>query len=335
MALLERLSTDRSIAPLVAQFVPLKVETDGPDWQKWASKHRHEGSGIPILYVIRADGEMIYGKSGSKEGAELPQFLNASLSSAGRILSDQQVVALKSAVDDANKAISEGDTSTAVKRLAILNKFEPPGKVGSHAAVAIEADSLYAKLVEQGQAALKAAQEKLAGDDKFAGVLEVIAADRIYGTLPDLKKDLVSAERDMNKDAQLKELVKPAEALDRALALASNKNGAKQAVPALQLVITRYANSPAAELAKEKLSELGGAVPEVPATAAITPAAAAEPGSSAGLRTWSDATGQYKIEAELISVSADSVQLKRKDGKVITVPLAKLSQQDRDIATQR
>jgi hypothetical protein len=55
-ALLQRLSTDTTIAPLVTQFVPLKVDTDGDGWGEWATKYRHEGNGIPILFVIRADG---------------------------------------------------------------------------------------------------------------------------------------------------------------------------------------------------------------------------------------------------------------------------------------
>ena len=71
-----------------------------------------------------------------------------------------------------------------------LRKLGTPGKLGSYASAALEADSLYAKLVEEGQSALKSAQGKLAGDNKFQGVLGVVSANRIYGSLPDLRKDL-------------------------------------------------------------------------------------------------------------------------------------------------
>jgi len=47
----------------VVQFVPLKVETAGEPWQKWATKYKPEGKGIPIIYVIRSDGQMMYGKT--------------------------------------------------------------------------------------------------------------------------------------------------------------------------------------------------------------------------------------------------------------------------------
>ena len=48
------------------------------------------------------------------------------------------------------------------------------------------------------------------------------------------------------------------------------------------------------------------------------------------LRTWVDATGKYKIEAELVSHENGSVKLKRRDGTVVTLPIEKLSAEDRE-----
>lgn len=307
----------------MAQFVPLKIDTDGDNWQAWSRKYRHEGSAIPILYVVRANGDLAYGKSGSKQGDELPKFLAEHLATAGRIFNDAQLAAIQGAVTDANKALAEGDAGTAVKRLEGLKKLGEPGKFGSFATVALEADALYAKLVEQGQGALKAAQEQLAGNDKFAGVLGIVSANRIYGKLPELRKDLVSAERDLSKDAELKEHIKQAEAVDRALALLSLKNGKKSAMSALETVITRFPNSPAAELAKAKLAELGAAVP------------AGVDGPVAELRTWSDASGKFQIEATLIGVADGKVQLKKKSGEVVTVPTDKLSKEDQEFLAKK
>lgn len=45
-------------------------------------------------------------------------------------------------------------------------------------------------------------------------------------------------------------------------------------------------------------------------------------------RQWTDATGKFKIEAELIGFEFDHVQLKRTDGKIINMALAKLSEDD-------
>ena len=313
-----RLNTDASIAPLVAQFVPLKIDTDGDKWAAWGAKYRHEGKGIPILYVVRANGELVYAKSGSKEGDELPQFLVEHLAKSGTLFTSGQLAQIKLVVDDSNKALKEGDVGNAVRRIESLRKLGHLGKLGSYAAVSLEADALYGKLVEEGTAALKKAKEELAGEDKFAGVLGILSANRIYGKLPELRKELGAAERDINKNAELKDELQQATALDRALALLSQNSTKKQAKPALEAVVTRFAGTPAAELAKTKLSELGAPAPE--------PAAA--------LRTWSDATGKFKIEAELVSVEDGKVNLKRKDGQLFSILLTKLSQADQDFVSQ-
>ena len=305
--------------------MPLKVDTEGDEWAAWSRKYRHEGNGIPILYVVRANGEIAYAKSGAKQGDELPLFLAEHLTTAGTIFSEAQLGQIKTAVDDSSKALTAGDSWTAVKRLESLKKIGQPGKFGSFASVALEADTLYAKLVEEGTAALKTAQEQLAGEDKFAGMLGIVSASRIYGKLPELRKELVSAERDLNKKADLKEELKQVQALDRAIALLSQNSTKKQAKPALELIVTRFPNTPAAERAQAKLAELTGAAPVNPAE--VAPAAS-------GLRTWSDTTGKFRIEAELVSVEEGKVNLKKKDGEVVSVPLAKLSKADQEFVAK-
>ncbi len=48
------------------------------------------------------------------------------------------------------------------------------------------------------------------------------------------------------------------------------------------------------------------------------------------LRTWTSADGKFSTEGRLVAVKGESVQLKKANGTVIPVPLAKLSQADRD-----
>ena len=52
--------------------------------------------------------------------------------------------------------------------------------------------------------------------------------------------------------------------------------------------------------------------------------------SSVGVaRTWTDTTGTFKVEAELLGVEDGLVRLKKEDGTVVSVPLARLSVADR------
>ena len=52
--------------------------------------------------------------------------------------------------------------------------------------------------------------------------------------------------------------------------------------------------------------------------------------ASVSARKWTDSTGKFSVEAELVEVKDGNVRLKRQDDKVITVPLTKLSKADRD-----
>jgi WD40 repeat protein len=57
--------------------------------------------------------------------------------------------------------------------------------------------------------------------------------------------------------------------------------------------------------------------------------------SHAEVRTWSDRTGKFKVEAELVSENATRVRLKLETGKIIEVPLEKLSDADKRFLKER
>lgn len=49
-------------------------------------------------------------------------------------------------------------------------------------------------------------------------------------------------------------------------------------------------------------------------------------------RKWQDASGQFAIEAEFVTLQEGKVELKKPDGKIISVPLDKLAPKDQDMA---
>jgi len=71
------------------------------------------------------------------------------------------------------------------------------------------------------------------------------------------------------------------------------------------------------QLAPEDLPQ-----PNKPATAAALP--------SSQSRTWSDASGRFKVDAVLLRVEGASVVLKRADKREVTVPIVSLSEADKD-----
>ncbi len=61
--------------------------------------------------------------------------------------------------------------------------------------------------------------------------------------------------------------------------------------------------------------------------ALVVPAACVAP-ATAETRRWSDKTGKFSVEAELVEAKQDSVVLKKPSGSTVTVPLARLSNAD-------
>jgi hypothetical protein len=53
------------------------------------------------------------------------------------------------------------------------------------------------------------------------------------------------------------------------------------------------------------------------------------------LHTWHDATGTFEVEAEFVKAEADKVTIKRTDGKIITLPIKKLSKDDQEYVEQQ
>lgn len=51
----------------------------------------------------------------------------------------------------------------------------------------------------------------------------------------------------------------------------------------------------------------------------------------AGFRTWTDATGKFSVKAKLVRKSASTVTLATESGREVTLPVAKLSEADREL----
>lgn len=159
---MNRLSTDRTLSAFKGQFVPLKLTTDGnPQWSGWVRQYPHEGRGIPILYVVRADGEKLYAQSGALEGADLPRMLLATLQQSGRTFNDAETLLLDASVTEAKAALEAENHAAAARSLSRLAKLGAVGDLKSFSALAIEADTIAKQLVETGQASIDEAKGKL------------------------------------------------------------------------------------------------------------------------------------------------------------------------------
>jgi hypothetical protein len=331
--LLNRLQTDQSLARYTGWFIPLKIETNGEEWGKWASRYRHEGDSIPIVFVVRADGQQLYAKSGSLPGPELLVMIEQVLSQAGTVYSDQQLQILQSTLDKSQELLTADDTAGAVREFSKISKLGTLGQLGSYARAAVEADGFAQKLVEQGKTALTGANNKLGQEaTRLEGALALAETKRIYSALPPLKGDLAAAASAARTNPELRGTLKLAEQLDEARDLLQKPTGQRRAVTALNRIIAENPGTLAAKMAGDWLQEQN---------LAATPAVAAPTAADKTFRLWTSDRGTT-IDAALVNYGYGDpatkkdpyVVLEKRDGQQITVPLARLSADSQQLVTE-
>lgn len=326
------MNTDRSLSAFAGQFVPLKLTTSGnPEWQKWASTYRAKGKGIPLLYVVRADGEQLYAKSGALPGDALPQMLLTTLNRSGRTFSDSETALLQASVDEAKAALAEQDHMATAAALGKLKPLGAPDALNSFSALALEADQMVQQVAETGNKNIEAARTQLGvPETALDGALTLVEGQRAYAGFPELRSQVVSSLREAKRDDALESLIKQAESLVRARNYAASEKVTNQrkAVSTYELVIKRFPNTPGAKIAREELASID---PDAKALSAEVPAEI----TADVFRTWTDATGEFKIEAKVVRQKQGFVQLQKRDGELVSLKIEKLSPADQDFLTNQ
>jgi hypothetical protein len=74
----------------------------------------------------------------------------------------------------------------------------------------------------------------------------------------------------------------------------------------------------------------GGASPRAP----LVKSALAPRNSASGLRTWTDLSGRYQVEARFLSFDGTTVRLQREDGRRTVIDVKDLSEGDAALVRQ-
>jgi hypothetical protein len=336
--LLDRLENDRSLARFAGQFVPLKIVTDGnPEWSKWASKYPIDGRGIPRLYVVRADGEKLFGAVGSLPGDQLPQMMLAALNQAGRSLSDAQAEVLAQAVDVAQQGLDDGEFLASAHALSAASPIGSPDELGSYAEPAVRAGETYEQLQAEIDLKVEQAREKLLAsdnDDPLDALLVICEAEAAYQLFPKLKSKAGSITRDLKKNKSLSEPLAQAEALVKARSLKSAQKLSVRgrAVNAYAAVIRRYPGSRADEIARAELASIDPDAKVLHSTMENPESTTSE--HSPSFRQWTARSGKFKTKAKYIQQKSGKVQLLKEDGQTIVVDISVLSDEDQAFLRQ-
>lgn len=334
MALLDRLENDRSLARFAGQFVPLKIVTDNnPDWAKWSRKYSVDGRGIPQIYVVRADGEQIFGAVGSLPGNQLPQMMLAALQQAGPFFNDAQAKTLSETSTAARSALTEDNLLKTAVLLANATAMVPLDDAQSFAAPAVELRTLYQELRGKMDERVSKAKEDLSGSEQanhFPSLLALAETIESLELFAKWKPDAISLAREIKQDEKLADQWAQAEAIVKArMQSASTKLSIqRRALTAYAGVIRRFPGTDAERLAREELAALDPDA-KILHSADETPEDWDEkPTEMEAYREWTARSGKFKTKAKFLQAKAGKVQLQKPDGSKIVVDIDQLSDED-------
>ena len=315
-----------TLVPVVSQFVNVYVNVDKPEGDACQQKYGHPGDTLPYVYVVRADGEKLYSHSGFMESNVIRAALLEQAAKAGKALGAKDTALLQKALEAAKQAHEKGDSDEAIKALLSVKRLGVFGSSTCYAKTAVEAAQLATELTDEGKATLKKVDEKFAdGKPGFEAALAYTKAKRTLTPLPTLKTELAAAARKYEHLHELADTLRQAEALDRAQVAAALPHNAKKAADAFQRIVAAYPDTEAAKLAAEELQKLPDDGSGSSGATVAKPA----------YRTWADTTGQFSVKARYRGVKDDKLSLETEDGRLIQVPLDKLSETDRKFLASR
>ncbi|MBT4692499.1 MAG: hypothetical protein HOB73_04070 [Planctomycetaceae bacterium] len=251
------MATDRSLTGLVAQFVPLKINTSSPDWRTISRKYPTPGNTIPVVYVIRADGEKIFAERSSLSGDKLPFVLRRSLQNAGGILSDVQAQSVIKAVAVAKQSLGNGDVYSAVRAMRPLAKLGTLGNLQSYAKPILDANAVVGDILKQADTDRKEIESNLLSPETAVrGTAGLFSAMRTYSIFPTVKRQFGVVHRSASGNDELLDAMAHGKAIDKAMALSTLPGGGSKAILELERLAAMYQETTTQALIEEKIASL-------------------------------------------------------------------------------
>ncbi len=312
---MKRLTTEDSLKPLVAQFVPIKIDVKSDEYRDWSREHKPSRNAIPQMFIVQADGEELFNQVGGLPAETLEKVLTGALSKSGVTLSDVESEQVQKAVAVATKQIENEDLFAAMKTVMSV-----PGStddsIRCFAEPVIQLRELVAQLTESSNARISAVMEKAKSRWPDKPSEQVAVAEEFVQLVDGIKK------------------FKPTEAARKKLESVVRKNlELKRMVRDLRSVKSLIKSK--ASSRELRLQELAARYPDTPIDKQV-----AEVLESEGIKTnwrrlsvsefrkWQSKNGNYSIDAMALIVSDDEVRLENKNGQMVTVEVTNLSDSD-------
>lgn len=237
--------------------MPIKLDVSSPEYAQWRRDHTPDGNGIPQLFIVRADGETLYGRSGSLRGPDLPNMLIAALQNSGRILSAREAQSLVEAADKFTQEKNKGNYESAIKAISRVRKIGEPGQIRSYSEPALRVNRLVIETADEVRNQLKKLANQIETDQadiKLKAMLGYLKLREDFGALKMVKPDLAAFQKKYTlKD--YKQLAREAKIIENANQ-ANTKSKKTRAIATLTELIGETEIEPVRKEAEKKLSAL-------------------------------------------------------------------------------
>ena len=231
--------------------------------------------------------------------------------------------------DDAALAIQGNGTFVFNRQLGVPESLDMKHSLtvtSNNSSVSIPVTVAWSRISDdEYQAHLKARQEQYAA-------LKERTAQRKAGGGSGAKPMDPARKRDTIADLRSGKMSKISSRLGQLGGLKLHSDDADLALAVREL--QNHAN-PGVSMQAKRLWKKWSAILEGSGNAKMAKSPATAPGKNARqMRTWSDNTGSFQIEAVFVKVDGDNVVLKKKDGKELNVPVSRLSENDQAVIAE-
>ncbi|WP_339742820.1 thioredoxin family protein [uncultured Rubinisphaera sp.] len=109
----QELATSPELQPLQKDFAILKIDVDTPVWDIAKRVFEFDGTGVPAVFIFRADGEKLYSASGKP--SDMEGFLKRYRDKSGRILTTTEARDLSRDLTKIQGLLKKDDLAGAIE----------------------------------------------------------------------------------------------------------------------------------------------------------------------------------------------------------------------------
>ena len=121
-ALKHHLRSEPSLRGLLEGYVVVNMDSNSPEFHSFVRRFPAEVRGLPMVYVIRPDGAMLYGRAGGIPPQELQNLLRFGLEESGEALDSKRQQRLSAALAASHRYQQEGEL---LKALQVISAVMP------------------------------------------------------------------------------------------------------------------------------------------------------------------------------------------------------------------